>query len=278
MTVPPEAAERAAALREQLERHSYLYYVLDAPEIGDDEYDELFRELQDLEARYPELVTPDSPTQRVGGQVLEGFSQVRHLQPMLSLANARGAEELQAWEQRDRRILEGAGMGDEPVRYVTEPKIDGLAISLIYRDGVLTTGSTRGDGRVGEEVTQNLRTIRSIPLRLRGAHPPAVVEVRGEAYLPIAAFGRLNEERTAAGLPAFVNPRNAAAGSIRQLDPAVAAARPLDAWCYAVGYVEMGAEGQLTAAKAKPGRPRAARPRPRALECQTCSPADARRG
>jgi len=246
MGVPAAEERRAAELREQLEHHSYLYYVLDAPEIGDDEYDALYRELQELEARFPELVTPQSPTQRVGGQALTEFSQVRHLQPMLSLANARGAEELRAWEQRNARILAGAGLGDRRLEYVTEPKIDGLAISLTYRDGVLVTGATRGNGTVGEDVTLNLRTIKSIPLRLRGSRPPTVVEVRGEAYLPLAEFQRLNDERTAAGLPAFVNPRNSAAGSIRQLDPTVAAARPLNVWCYAIGYVE-AAEGAAAA-------------------------------
>jgi DNA ligase (NAD+) len=238
MDVPAAERRRAAELRERLEHHSYQYYVLDAPEIGDDEYDALYRELQELERRYPELITPESPTQRVGGRPLTAFSQVRHLQPMLSLANARGAEELRAWEQRNERILAGAGLGERPLEYVTEPKIDGLAISLTYRDGVLVTGATRGNGTLGEDVTLNLRTIKSIPLRLHGQRPPAVVEVRGEAYLPLAAFARLNEERTAAGQPAFVNPRNSAAGSIRQLDPAVAAARPLNVWCYAIGYVE----------------------------------------
>jgi DNA ligase (NAD+) len=236
--VPAAERRRAAELRERLEHHSYEYYVLDAPEIGDDEYDALYRELQVLEERFPELIAPESPTQRVGGQALTAFTQVRHLQPMLSLANARGAEELRAWEQRNARILAGAGLGEQALEYVTEPKIDGLAISLTYRDGILVTGATRGNGTLGEDVTLNLRTIKSIPLRLHGRRPPAVVEVRGEAYLPLAEFARLNEERTAAGLPAFVNPRNSAAGSIRQLDPVVAAERPLNVWCYAIGYVE----------------------------------------
>lgn len=233
-----DPAARAAELRRLLHHHAYLYYVLDRPEISDAEYDALFRELQELEERYPELRTPDSPTQRVGAPPLEGFAQVRHLEPMLSLANARNEEELRAWDQRNRRLLAGKGLDDVPWRYVVEPKIDGLAISLVYRDGVFTVGATRGDGYVGEDVTVNLRTIRSLPLRLRGDDPPPVVEVRGEVYLPIPAFERLNEERRAAGLPLFMNPRNAAAGSIRQLDPAVAASRPLDLWCYAIGYSE----------------------------------------
>jgi DNA ligase (NAD+) len=233
-----EVAARAAELRETLSRHAYLYYVLDRPQIDDAEYDALYRELQALEAERPELRTPDSPTIRVGAAPLEKFAQVRHLEAMLSLANARDEVELLAWDQRNRRFLEAKGLEDVSPSYVVEPKIDGLAISLTYRDGLFTVGATRGNGEVGEDVTANLRTIGSLPLRLHGAHPPAVVEVRGEAYLPLAAFARLNEARAAAGLPAFVNPRNAASGSIRQLDPALAAARPLDLWCYALGFSE----------------------------------------
>ena len=233
-----EAAARAADLREIINRHAYFYYVLDQPEIDDTEYDELYRELQTLEQEHPDLITPDSPTQRVGAAPLEGFTQIRHLQPLLSLANARNEEELLAWDQRNRRLLEAHGLEDAPLRYVVEPKIDGLAISLTYRDGVFAVGATRGDGEVGEDVTANLRTIGSLPLRLRVAGPPPVVEVRGEVYLRLAAFAHLNEQRLEAGLSAFVNPRNAAAGSIRQLDPRLAAERPLDVWCYAVGYAE----------------------------------------
>jgi len=232
-------AERAAELRELLNHHAYLYYVLDQPEIDDAGYDALYRELTALEAEHPELRTADSPTQRVGSAPLEKFEQVRHLEAMLSLANARNEDELLAWDQRNRRILEGKELDDVPFRYVVEPKIDGLAISLTYRDGIFVTGATRGNGEVGEDVTANLRTIGSLPLRLRGAGPPPpVVEVRGEVYLPLAAFARFNEERTAEGKPAFVNPRNAAAGSIRQLDPAAAAERPLGLWCYAIGFSE----------------------------------------
>ena len=212
--------------------------MLDQPEIDDARYDELYRELQGIEAEFPELRTFDSPTQRVGAAPLERFQQVRHLEAMLSLANARSDEELRAWDQRNRRILEAKGLDESSLAYVVEPKIDGLAISLTYRDGVFTGGATRGNGEVGEDVTANLRTIGSLPLRLRGERPPVVVEVRGEVYLPLAAFARLNEARAAAGLSTFVNPRNAAAGSIRQLDPSVAAARPLDLWCYAIGYSE----------------------------------------
>ena len=233
---PKDARERAAELRAQLEYHGHRYYVLDDPEISDSDYDALLNELRDLEAAHPDLLTPDSPTQRVGGRPLSKFREVRHLQPMLSLANARNEEELAAWVVRSERYLarQGVEMGD--VRFVTEPKIDGLAISLVYEDGVLVRGATRGNGEVGEEVTQNLRTIGAIPLRVEDA--PALLEVRGEIYLPLAAFAALNEQRAAAGEPTFANPRNSAAGSIRQLDPQVAASRPLSMWCYGLGAVE----------------------------------------
>ena len=194
-----EAAARAAELRETINRHAHLYYVLDRPEIDDAAYDALYRELQTLEEEYPELRAPDSPTQRVGAAPLEGFTQVRHLEPMLSLANARNEDELLAWDQRNRRLLEARELDDAPLRYVVEPKIDGLAISLTYRDGVFSVGATRGNGEVGEEVTANLRTIGSVPLRLLTSDPPPVVEVRGEVYLPLAAFARLNEQRIAGG-------------------------------------------------------------------------------
>jgi DNA ligase (NAD+) len=238
VSAPPEVVARATELRADLAHHAYVYYVLDQPEIDDAEYDLRFRELQEIEQRHPELRTPDSPTQRVGGAPLEKFEQVRHLQPMLSLANARSEAELLAWEQRNRRYLEGHELGETAFGYVTEPKIDGLAISLTYRDGVFSGGATRGDGVVGEDVTANLRTIGAVPLRLRATQPPAVVEVRGEVYLPLAAFAQLNERRAGDGLPTFANPRNAAAGSIRQLDPAVAASRPLSVWCYGIGFSE----------------------------------------
>ncbi len=241
MATPPEIVKRVEELRGQLEHHNYLYYVLDQPEISDAEYDRLFAELQKLETEHPELQFPDSPTQRVGAEPLPGFTQVRHPQQMLSLANARNGEELVDWHRRVARILEDRGIDPESVVYVTEPKIDGLAISLIYENGRLVRGATRGNGEVGEDVTANLRTIRAIPLALRlnpGEQPPAVVEVRGEVYLPLAAFERFNEERAAAGEPTFANPRNAGAGSIRQLDPRVAAKRPLSIWCYQVGYTE----------------------------------------
>ncbi len=227
---------RAAELRRQLDHHNHRYYVLDDPEISDSDYDALINELRDLEAEHPDLLTPDSPTQRVGATPLARFEPARHLQPMLSLANAREEEELRAWLERSERLLNKEGVEDAEIRFVTEPKVDGLAISLLYEDGVLVRGATRGDGEVGEDVTQNLRTIKAIPLRVEGA--PRLLEVRGEAYLPRAAFARLNEERAAAGEPTFANPRNSAAGSIRQLDPELAAARPLSVWCYSVGALE----------------------------------------
>ena len=231
-----DAKERAAELRRQLDHHGHRYYVLDDPEVGDDVYDALLNELRDLEAEHPDLRTPDSPTQRVGARPLDRFEEVPHLQPMLSLANARNREELEAWVLRSERYLgrRGVEMGD--VHFVTEPKIDGLAISLVYEGGVLVRGATRGNGEVGEDVTQNLRTIGAIPLRVDDA--PPLLEVRGEIYIPLAAFARLNEQRAEAGEPTFMNPRNSAAGSIRQLDPALAASRPLSMWCYGVGAVE----------------------------------------
>jgi DNA ligase (NAD+) len=232
--VTPE--ERAEELRKRLDYHNHRYYVLDDPEISDADYDALLNELRDIEAEHPELRTPDSPTQRVGAEPLDKFEQVRHLQPMYSLANARNEEELAAWVLRSERYLarQGVEMGD--VRFVTEPKIDGLAISLVYEDGVLVRGATRGNGEIGEDVTTNLRTIGAIPLRIED--PPPLLEVRGEVYMPLAAFAKLNEERAAAGEPTYANPRNTAAGSIRQLDPQLTASRPLSIWCYSVGALE----------------------------------------
>jgi len=226
---------RAAELRREIEQHNHRYYVLDDPVIDDDAYDALLDELRAIEAEHPDLRTADSPTLRVGAPPLDRFEQVEHAEPMLSLANARNEEELRAWETRIRNHLKRLDIAASAFRYTTEAKIDGLAISLTYEDGVLTRGATRGDGRVGEEVTQNLRTIGAIPLRVPDAPPR--VEVRGEVYLPIADFRALNERRAEAGEHAFANPRNAAAGSIRQLDPAVAADRPLSIWCYGLGAV-----------------------------------------
>jgi DNA ligase (NAD+) len=226
---------RAAELRDQLDRHNRLYYVLDEPEIGDDAYDALLDELREIEAEHPELRTPDSPTQRVGAPPLERFEPVEHHEQMLSLGNARNEEELRAWETRLANYLKRLDITASQFSYTTEPKIDGLAVALTYEDGVLVRGATRGDGRVGEDVTQNLRTIGSVPLRIENA--PELIEVRGEVYLPIAAFKALNERRAEAGEPTFANPRNSAAGSIRQLDPSLAAERPLSIWCYGIGAV-----------------------------------------
>ena len=225
--------KRAAELRRELAAHNRRYYVLDEPTIGDDEYDELLDELRAIEADHPQLRTPDSPTQRVGAPPLERFEQVEHAERMLSLANARSEEELRAWETRVRNHLKRLDIGAAELSYTTEPKIDGLAITLTYEDGALVRGATRGDGRIGEDVTRNLRTIGAIPLSIEDA--PGLVEVRGEVFLPIAAFRALNERRAAAGEPTFANPRNSAAGSIRQLDPSLAAERPLSTWIYGLG-------------------------------------------
>ncbi|HEX2265592.1 MAG TPA: NAD-dependent DNA ligase LigA [Solirubrobacterales bacterium] len=233
MSAPAE--QRAAELRELLAHHNHLYYVLDEPEIGDDAYDALLNELRVLEEEYPELRTPDSPTQRVGAPPLDRFEQVEHLEQMLSLGNARNEEELRAWENRLANYLKRLDITASQFSYTTEPKIDSLAVTLTYEDGVLVRGATRGDGKIGEDVTQNLRTIGSVPLRIKEA--PQLIEVRGEAYMPIAAFKALNERRAEAGEPTFANPRNSAAGSIRQLDPSLAAERPLSTWFYGIGAV-----------------------------------------
>jgi len=231
--VSPSPAARADELRRQIAHHDRRYYVLDDPEISDTEYDGLLRELQELEEANPDLRTPDSPTQRVGGRPLEKFGQVEHLEPMLSLANARNEDELRAWAERVENRLRRLDISGHEITYVSEPKVDGLAISLTYEEGVLVRGATRGDGRIGEDVTQNLRTIKAVPLSIEDA--PELIEVRGEVYLPLADFARLNEQRAEVGEATFANPRNAAAGSIRQLDPKIAAARPLSIWCYGIG-------------------------------------------
>ncbi len=232
MSASKGVKKRAEELRRLIAHHDRAYYVLDEPEISDPEYDDLLRELQGIEQEHPELLTPDSPTQRVGGEPLDKFKRVEHAEPMLSLANARNEDELRAWAKRVERQLERLDIEGSEIRYVTEPKVDGLAISLTYENGVLTRGATRGDGRWGEEVTHNLRTMKSIPLSIDDA--PELVEVRGEVYLPLAGFARVNEQRAQEGEPTFANPRNAAAGTIRQLDPRVAASRPLSIWCYGV--------------------------------------------
>jgi DNA ligase (NAD+) len=233
-----DPAGRAAELRRELDHHSYRYYVLDDPEIGDDVYDALLDELRAIEAEHPALTTPDSPTQRVGGEPVSDLVKVRHPQRMLSLANARSADELRAWIQRMRNHLAREGIEDPEFEFVAEPKIDGLAMSLLYRDGVFERGVTRGNGEIGEDVTHNLRTISSIPLRLDVDAPPALVEVRGEVYMSLPDFAKLNERRAEAGLSTFMNPRNSAAGTIRQLDPKLAADRPLSFWAYQIGVTE----------------------------------------
>ncbi|MDX6666186.1 MAG: ligase, partial [Solirubrobacteraceae bacterium] len=235
---PAATRKRAAELREQLEYHGRRYYVLDDPEIGDDDYDALLDELRAIEAEHPDLVTADSPTQRVGGEPVGALEKVAHLQPMLSLANARSEEELRAWVARMRTHLAREGIEDPQFEYVAEPKIDGLAISLVYEDGVFVRGVTRGNGEVGENVTHNLRTISAIPLRLDMKKPPALLEVRGEVYMSLPDFTALNERRAEAGLSTFMNPRNAAAGTIRQLDPRLAKDRPLSMWAYGIGATD----------------------------------------
>jgi DNA ligase (NAD+) len=239
---PSEVRARVDELRRLVRHHEYRYYVLDSPEVSDAEYDALYRELLGLEGTYPDVITPDSPTQRVGGEPLAAFGQVTHREPMLSLANAKDEEELAAWHARVVKLVREAGSAADGLRFTLEPKIDGLAISLTYQNGVFVQGATRGNGVVGEDVTQNLRTISALPLAvLPGTSPvPGLFDVRGEVYLPLAAFEQLNEQRIAAGEPTFANPRNAAAGSIRQLDPRVTASRPLSFWCYGVGHVEGG--------------------------------------
>ena len=238
MTAPSAAAERAAELRAQLDRHNYRYYVLDDPEIPDAEYDRLFRELQALEAEYPELRAPDSPTQRVGGKTLETFVPVRHRVPMLSIRTETdtGPGGALAFDAQIRREL-GLGENQTAVEYACELKFDGLAVSLRYEDGVLVQAATRGDGETGEDVTQNVRTIKAVPLRLRGT-APAVLEVRGEVYMSRPDFERYNARQRMAGLPTLVNPRNGAAGSIRQLDPNTAAKRPLSFFAYGLGETQ----------------------------------------
>ncbi|SEM91132.1 NAD-dependent DNA ligase LigA [Lihuaxuella thermophila] len=227
-----EAKQRAEELHELLNEHNYRYYVLDAPVIPDAEYDRLMQELIELEKQFPELVTPDSPTQRVGGQPLPYFEKVEHTLPMLSLGNAFNEKDLREFDERVRKAA-----GGRTVKYVCELKIDGLAVSLRYEQGRFVLGATRGDGTVGEDITQNLKTIRSLPLRLR---QPVTLEVRGEAFMPKKAFERLNAERAKKGEPLFANPRNAGAGSLRQLDPKLAAERNLDIFIYGTGAVETG--------------------------------------
>lgn len=234
----PELKKRVDELHTLLHDYSHRYHVLDTPSVSDAEYDTLFRELQALEAEYPDIQTPDSPTQRVGAAPLPAFEQVVHAVPMLSLANAFSRDELNEFDRRVRERLERA---DAPVMYVAEPKLDGLAISLRYENGVFVQGATRGDGSTGENVTENLRTIEMIPLKLRTDNPPAVLEARGEVFMSAAAFKNLNETMSATGKPEFVNPRNAAAGSLRQLDSRKTAERKLSIYMYGMGELT-GAE------------------------------------
>ncbi|MFN4293882.1 MAG: NAD-dependent DNA ligase LigA [Thermoflexales bacterium] len=250
-SVPPGVVDRAAQLRAEINEHNYRYHVLDAPIISDAEFDALLNELREIESQYPELITPDSPTQRVGAPPAEGFAKVRHPQPILSLGNAFDVADVRAW--RDRLIKyaqQNLGDGSDLSAlddYVVEPKIDGLTVVLTYADGVFAQGATRGDGLVGEDITANLRAVKSVPLALRreGAMtPPARLSVRGEAFMPVADFEKLNEAQRAAGERTFANPRNAAAGALRQLDPGLTAKRPLRLLCYAIVDFAPGAAGQ----------------------------------
>ncbi|HEY4444470.1 MAG TPA: NAD-dependent DNA ligase LigA [Steroidobacteraceae bacterium] len=230
------AATRAAKLRDLLDRYNYRYHALDDPEVPDAEYDRLMLELRELETQHPELLTPDSPTQRVGAAPVAAFGAVKHRLAMLSLDNAFSDEEVRDFDRRIRERLDRKA----PVLYSAEPKLDGLAISARYENGVYVQGATRGDGETGEDVTQNLRTVKALPMKLRADPPPAVLEVRGEVFMPLAGFERFNREALARGEKSFVNPRNAAAGSLRQLDPRMTAARPLDLFIYGLGIVEGG--------------------------------------
>lgn len=231
-----EASKRAAKLRAELDEHNYRYYILDAPIVSDAQYDRLLRELQELEQQYPALVTSDSPTQRVGAAPLKAFKEVKHKIPMLSLDNAFSREEVLAFEHRIKERLHTTG----EIEYCCEPKMDGLAVSLLYVDGQLTQAATRGDGYTGEDITANIRTVKSVALHLRGKDYPKVLEVRGEVYLPKKGFAALNARAAEKGEKVFVNPRNAAAGSLRQLDSKITASRPLAIYCYGVGEVQHG--------------------------------------
>jgi len=236
MSTPDTIRQRAAELHEQLNYHNHRYYVLDAPEIPDIEYDMMLRELQQIEADYPALCKPDSPTQRVGAAPLKHFDEVKHEAPMLSLGNVFSEDELLDFDRRCRE-----GLDADSIEYVAEPKLDGLAISVLYRDGVLERAATRGDGTTGEDVTANVKTIGAIPLRLTGDNVPEVIEVRGEIYMPLDGFARLNARQREKGEKTFANPRNAAAGSLRLLDSTITAQRPLTMYCYAVGACTEGA-------------------------------------
>src|SRR5256885_11954473 len=239
-----DLAARARWLREEIDRANYEYFVLDAPTTSDAEYDRLMRELKELEEQQPTLRTPDSPTQRVGAEPQSQLAKHRHLVPMLSLGNAFNEEELAAWEERIVRL---AGEEVRRAGYNCELKIDGAAVSLTYRDGVLVTAATRGNGSIGEDVTPNARTIHEVPLRLKGTDHPPLMEIRGEVYMPFSGFEKMNEERVKAGEPVYANPRNSASGSLRMLDPGITASRPLRFFGYAVAVpqgVRLGFERQ----------------------------------
>src|SRR5919201_6690632 len=229
-----QAARRIAELSREIREHDRRYYEEAAPTISDREYDRLYKELVDLEAKFPEFVTPNSPTQRVGGKPLQAFAQIQHRVPMLSLDNTYSEEEVTNFYKRITRLLP-----DEKIPVVVEPKVDGVAVSVMYENGRLKYAATRGDGIVGDDITQDIKTIKSVPHQLRGS-APKIFEVRGEAYLDKAGFEKLNKEREAAGLPLFANPRNAAAGSLKHLDPGVAAKRPLGMIFYGTGAIEGG--------------------------------------
>lgn len=238
-----DVKKRIEELRDEIRRHDHLYYALDKPEIPDFEYDRVMRELTGLEKAHPDLVTPDSPTQRVGAAPLDRFEKVTHATPMTSLGNAMDEDEIREFDERTRK-----GLGIDEVEYIVEPKFDGVAVEIIYEDGKLVRGSTRGDGIIGEDVTSNLRTIKSVPLALRGGKTiPSLIEARGEVYFPIASFTELNRRQEAQGEKVFVNPRNAAAGSLRQLDPGITATRPLDIFFYSVGRADFdfGAQDKM---------------------------------
>src|SRR6478736_1102904 len=232
----PSNAKRVADLRQKIEKANYEYHVLDQPTIADEAYDALMRELREIEAAHPELVTPESPTQRVGAPASNRFAPVEHARPMLSLSNAFDEAEFRAFDQRVRKLL-----GRDDVGYVCELKIDGLAINLTYQDGRFVRGATRGDGLVGEDVTANLRTIQSIPLSLRGS-PGGRLDIRGEVYLPTKSFETTNKERAERGEPTFANPRNAAAGAVRQLDPKATAKRNLAVWAYSAAGLDVSSQ------------------------------------
>ena len=231
--VDKNITKRIDALREEINSHNYSYYVLDNPEVPDSEYDRLLNELGDIEQQYPELITSDSPTQRVGATPLDSFSEIQHEVPMLSLGNAFSDQDMSDFDRRVRDSVE-----NDNIEYAAEPKLDGLAISLLYKNGVLERAATRGDGRTGEDVTLNIRTIDAIPLKLRGKNYPPIIEVRGEVVMPKAGFEKLNQQQLDKGEKPFVNPRNAAAGSLRQLDPQITATRPLSFYSYGVGLIE----------------------------------------